>query len=493
MKLNLNSFCAVAAFLILSSAVFAEVRLVPSVYPTIQEGIDAADNGDTIVVGDGTYYEDVNSRGKSITLRSVNPYDPNVVAATVIDANGSGTVVTFPNNVSAVCVLAGFTITNGNSSNGGGIRCFNGAITINDCIITGNSATGAGGGIASRYADLTLTGCTFSQNTAHESGPLSGGGGIFTQWGELTLTDCQFSENEAVNHSGGGIRSLNGALTLTNCTFSSNSAAVEGGGVATDSNSVILTNCTFTGNSAQLRGGGMNNSHWGATATNCVFISNSAPKGGGICTKDLNEGDETLRLTNCTFSQNIADLYGGAVNNRQDGNLILTNCVLWGNIAYEEGPQIAMEDNGTVSVSYSCLQGGEGDVYTDGGADLEWGDGSIDDDPCFADTSGGDCHLLSTAGRWDANTSIWVTDDSNSPCIDTGDPNSDWTAVLWPHGKRITMGAFGGTADASMSESEVGNIADLDPNGFVNWSDLKNGLVNGRDFAMFADEWAWSE
>jgi hypothetical protein len=200
------------------------------------------------------------------------------------------------------------------------------------------------------------------------------------------------------------------------------------------------------------------------------------------------------------------------VDNRYDGNLILTNCILWGNIAYNEGPQIAMEIEGTVSVSYSCLQGYDGDIYTGVEATLDWGDGNIDADPCFADTSAGDYHVRSTAGRWDANTSIWVTDEGNSPCIDAGDPNSDWTAELWPHGKRINMGAFGGTAEASMSESEVGNIADLDPNGFVNWEDLKiltgkwlveelllsedlsrDGLVNEKDFAIFANEWAWSE
>jgi predicted outer membrane repeat protein len=311
MKLNLNSFCTVAAFLILSSAVFATGRPVPGIYPTIQAGIDAAVNGDIVIVSPGTYYENINSGGKSITLRSINPIDPNVVAATVIDANGSGTVVTFPDNASAVCVLAGFTITNGNSSSdGGGIRCLNGAIDIDNCVITGNSATGAGGGIASEFADLTPAGCTFSANMAYDDDPFSAGGGIFSEWGELTLTDCQFSENAAVNHSGGGIHCIRGALRLTNCTFNSNSAAEEGGGVATDYNSVILTNCTFTGNSAQ-RGGGMNNSHWGATATNCVFSSNSAEQGGGICTGELYLDDETLRLISCTFSENVADYYGG--------------------------------------------------------------------------------------------------------------------------------------------------------------------------------------
>jgi len=83
---------------------------------------------------------------------------------------------------------------------------------------------------------------------------------------------------------------------------------------------------------------------------------------------------------------------------------------------------------------------------------------------------------------------------------------------LWPHGKRVNIGAFGGTPQASMSESEVGNIADLDPNGSVNWGDLKiltnkwfveelllsedlnrDGTVNSKDYAVFANNWAWEQ
>ncbi|MHC4478351.1 MAG: right-handed parallel beta-helix repeat-containing protein [Planctomycetota bacterium] len=508
MKLSLNSFCSVAALLILNSAAFATDRLVPSQYPTIQAAIGAADDNDIVIVAQGTYYENIDSGGKSITVISTDPNDPNVVETTVIDANGAGTVVTFGDNASAVCVLAGFTITDGNSSgNGGGILCLNGAITINNCIITGNSATRRGGGIASDMADLTLAGCTFSQNAAYEWGSRSaGGGGIFAWNGRLTVTDCQFSENVAIN-SGGGVRCIYRELALTDCTFSSNSAGQEGGGVATDYNSVTVTNCTFTGNSAQW-GGGMNNSHVGATATNCLFSSNSADEGGGVCSYHLTGGDLSLR--NCTFSKNVADNHGGAVYNRDEGNLTLTNCILWSNFA-DEGPQIAMNREGTLSISYSCLQGGDSDVYTTG-AVLNWLSGNQTSDPQFADEIGGDYHLRSTAGRWDANAANWVTDDVNSPCIDAGDPCSDRTAELWPHGKCINMGAFGGTAQASMSQSNTGNIADLDHSDLVDGVDLKlvtdkwlrqevllsedldrDGLLDGNDFAVFADNWLWKQ
>jgi len=148
----------------------------------------------------------------------------------------------------------------------------------------------------------------------------------------------------------------------------------------------------------------------------------------------------------------------------------------------------------------------------------EWhylGQGNIDADPCFADPCNGDYHLQSEAGRWGPNIQSWVQDDVSSPCIDAGDPNSDWTAELWPHGKRINMGAYGGTPEASMSSQlDIGNIANLnnDTNDIVNLDDLalfvdkwcyeeflmgedlnRDGIVNFTDFSIFANNWLWQE
>ncbi|MHC4478352.1 MAG: hypothetical protein ACYTEL_22160 [Planctomycetota bacterium] len=95
--INNTNLCVLAAFLFFNSGLFAADRLVPDQYSTIQAAIDAADDNDTIVVAQGTYYENIDSGGKSITVTSTDPNDPNVVETTVIDGNGSGTVVTLPN------------------------------------------------------------------------------------------------------------------------------------------------------------------------------------------------------------------------------------------------------------------------------------------------------------------------------------------------------------------------------------------------------------
>jgi hypothetical protein len=117
----------------------------------------------------------------------------------------------------------------------------------------------------------------------------------------------------------------------------------------------------------------------------------------------------------------------------------------------------------------------------------------------------GDYHLKSEAGRWDANSQTWIKDDVNSPCIDAGDPNSDWRGELWPHGERMNMGIYGGAPEASLSLSDAGNAADLNLDGQLCNRDIKlltdkwlceilllpedlsrDGIVNFTDFAIFA-------
>ena len=140
------------------------------------------------------------------------------------------------------------------------------------------------------------------------------------------------------------------------------------------------------------------------------------------------------------------------------------------------------------------------------------GEGNIDTDPLFADPANSDYHLKSQAGRWDPTSKSWVQDGATSPCIDAGDPSSDWDAELWPHGKRINMGAYGSTLQASMSLSTAGNAADSNNDDVVDVKDLvlltdrwladevllpedinRDGLVNFPDFAELAQSWLWQQ
>jgi hypothetical protein len=106
-------------------------------------------------------------------------------------------------------------------------------------------------------------------------------------------------------------------------------------------------------------------------------------------------------------------------------------------------------------------------------------------EPLFADSARGDYHLRSKRGRYWLEHNLWVLDDVTSPCIDGGDPNDYPSDERMPNGGRVNMGAYGGTAYASMSEC----FSEADAN--------CDGVVNMLDFAVMADKWLqaadWAE
>lgn len=153
--LALASSCAMAADVYVDAAATGAGNGTSwtDAYTTIQTAINAASAGDVIHVRAGVYNENVDFAGKAVTLTGVDPLDPAVVAATVIDGGDTGSVVTFNSGETSASVLSGFTIRNGNGTLVDGRR-YGGGIYIGiDCkptirhnVITGCSAD-VGGGI----------------------------------------------------------------------------------------------------------------------------------------------------------------------------------------------------------------------------------------------------------------------------------------------------------------------------------------------------------
>src|SRR5438034_979325 len=176
-----------AAFIVLALSAAGEgatIR-VPADAPTIQQGIDAAVNGDTALVSPGTYYERINFHGKAITVASEQGPD-----ITTIDGGHAGTVVTFLSREGRDSVLSGFTIRNGfNGYSGAGIHVGSSSPTTR-----GNYGCGWGGGIAStNYTQATLIDNLIVRNSA------CFGGGV--QWDGTTGMNLWVNNTIADNDS----------------------------------------------------------------------------------------------------------------------------------------------------------------------------------------------------------------------------------------------------------------------------------------------------
>jgi hypothetical protein len=215
-------FVVVLGILVLCApAATAKIIHVPSDQPTIQAGIDAAVNGDTILVSPGTYKENINFNGKAITVKSQS--GPGV---TIIDGGQKDSVVTFASAEGRNSILSGFTLQNGLAASyyGGGINANGTSPTISGNVITLNNACGGGPGIFSSGGGPRIENNIISTNGQSCSGGF-GGGGFGTNGG----SDIQVSGNVISDNSAGAGINLyyTGAASIINNTISNNA----GGGV----------------------------------------------------------------------------------------------------------------------------------------------------------------------------------------------------------------------------------------------------------------------
>ncbi len=208
---------SVAVIAVVSSAQAAIIN-IPGDQPTIQAGIDAAVNGDVVIVAPGEYFENINFNGKAITVRSTDPNDAGVVMATIINGSGFGSVVTCNGGEGPNTVLSGFVITGGNASNGGGMFNFDSSPTVTNCSFIGNTASTGGGMYNISNSDPTVTNCSFIGNTASSSS----GGGMFNFNSSPTVTNCTFRGNTAANIGGGMYNTISTSPTLTNTGLCNN-------------------------------------------------------------------------------------------------------------------------------------------------------------------------------------------------------------------------------------------------------------------------------
>jgi len=453
-------------------------------FDTIQAGIDAADDGDVVLVATGEYVVAVpiTFRGKAITVRSEAGTDETTIRMGTPTDSKRASVVVFQNDETAASVLEGFTLTGGKGTwltdplpaatgmGGGGIVCVGASPTIIACTITRNTADSGGGLNPTSGASPTLIGCTISENSA----PDAGGGISCWDNSSLTMTGCLISGNSAsgttrgVDGNGGGIFcGRQSELVLTRCRMLENSAGINGGAVMCwDNSALTMIDCDVIDNTSGRWSGGIGSENSSLTFTRCLIARNTAALFCGAIQGSYT--DSSLSINNCTVTGNSAGQDGGAIYCWDGASVTITNSVFWGNTAPNGREVYLQRSPSTLNITYSNLAGGSAGVHVGGGSTANWGEGNIHVDPGFVsngywDRNGtlrdesddfwveADYHLKSQAGRWEPNTQSWIQDDVTSPCIDTGDPMSPMGAESFPNGGFVNMGAYGGTAEASKS------------------------------------------
>lgn len=380
MKLHVKLAVAVLSFASITSTALATDRLVPSQYPTIQAAIDAAVNGDVILVSPGPYSQRIDMKGKAVQLKSTAGR-----TQTFISSGGvSGAVVSCITGETSSCIIEGFTIygatgsgiaitdaspvfkfcainQNYNSAGNGGGVAYNGTVgspRFEDCQFFGNRALGREGGaiaLSATTGTMTCLRCSFASNESTGSF----GGAIYSSGTEATLTNCSFNTNVVTGGGGdrhGGAIYTNGTLTASNCTFSGNGVTnpngnARGGAISTNGTAAI-TGCTFSNNKAD------SNDSWGGalyphgtapvTITSCTFTSNLARstccpvRGGAIAI----QGGCDPNFTACTFTGNSASTtnYGAGGTLWYDtGSFgVMQDCTISGSTTYTEGGAIFM-------------------------------------------------------------------------------------------------------------------------------------------------------
>ena len=295
----------------------------------LRNAVEAAENGDILVVAAGTYDGDISVRGKQIKIYGVNPDDSNIVQKVVVDCGGITGGFIFSGSEDRNTVLNGFRIINGGGNNvqGGAIFIDSNSsplivnIDINDCTVL-NADGGAiyiSGTSNPEFVNVDIKNCSAAN-----------GGGIYVDSeSSPAFEDCNIANCKANISGGGAYCGSESSPTFTGCSFNKNTAADSAGAI-------------FYGNLCR------------ATLNGCDFSNNFAQKFAGaiIC----NTACE-LEVDNCNFGGNDSNGIAGVFYIAKSCNGKIRNTNMTGNTAIKDGGAIYITDSNTIEIADCNISG----------------------------------------------------------------------------------------------------------------------------------------
>lgn len=379
----------------------SQIINIPEDYSTIQQGIDAAQNGDTVVVDKGTYFENINFKGKAITVTShfMLTGETSYIQNTIIDGSqfqepDSASVVYFISEESFNSVLNGFTITNGSGT-----------------YVSENEAK-SGGGIFCTYSSPTLLNLIIDGNTAYA------GAGILGESSEIRIFNSSIRNNKSFCEVGGGAMFINSNPYLQNVKVCDNKADWGAGIYLEESNGKYI---------------------------NIELTNNNGGAGGGmICAFNCNP-----EIVNSTLANNSA-IMGGGIACVHNSNPSFINSIIWSNTP----EQVFFTDewsSNSISFSFSSIEGGEEGIVTNDNGTCNWLEGNIDQDPIF---------VYSGDHPYQVNDYSPCIDAGTQDTAGLNLPEYDLAGEIRIDNERVDMGAYEwntmvGVEDASMPQHKL--------------------------------------
>lgn len=312
----------VIVFLLIPRICFSTIIHVPADEPTIQSGINAAGDGDTILIADGIYkgfgnYNITwNAAYKHLVIMSVNGPTNCIIDC---QGNGRGFILNWEHNSNDV--INGLTITNG----------------------WANTYLVGGGAILIKSASPQIINCILVDNSAGDDYNLADGGAIDCIKKSSPIIKGNIIRNNSATHTGGGIHfadSSSGVIENNIIDNNKSGGCYGGGGIALVglSNPLIINNLII------------NNSSW--------YYSEGG-YGGGIITMNSDPMIINNTIANNTTLNGSKLGEGGGIRVRGKPYPIIKNCILWNNLARDTLENIDFQyPSESLDISYCNIEGG---------------------------------------------------------------------------------------------------------------------------------------